>query len=91
MKQLDVYWSFRSPFSYLATPGLLEIRKNYNVDVNLRVVLPMALRAPELLFTPQNMPKVRYIQMDWARRARFLGMLDVWPDPDPDFWGHNSI
>ena len=83
MKQLDVYWSFRSPYSYLATPGLVAIRENYDVEVNLRVVLPVAVRAPELLFTPQNMPKVRYIQLDWARRARFLGMSDQWPNPDP--------
>jgi 2-hydroxychromene-2-carboxylate isomerase len=26
MQTVDVYWSFRSPYSYLATPGLLEMR-----------------------------------------------------------------
>ena len=61
MQQVDVYWSFRSPYSYLATPGLLEIRDNYQVEVNLRVVLPIAVRAPELLFNPQNANRTRYI------------------------------
>jgi 2-hydroxychromene-2-carboxylate isomerase len=83
MESVDVYWSFRSPYSYLATPGMLEIKKNYNVDLNLRPVLPVAIRAPETLFNPANAPRARYIQLDWGRRARFLGMSDRWPNPDP--------
>jgi 2-hydroxychromene-2-carboxylate isomerase len=83
MRQVDVYWSFRSPYSYLATPGLLEIRDNYQVEVNLRVVLPIAVRAPELLFNPQNANRTRYILTDWWRRAEYLGMPHAWPTPDP--------
>ena len=83
MQQVDVYWSFRSPYSYLATPGLLEIRDNYQVEVNLRVVLPIAVRAPELLFNPQNANRTRYILTDWWRRAEYLGMPHAWPAPDP--------
>ena len=48
---VDVYWSFRSPYSYLATPGMLAIRHDFDVDVNLRVVLPIAVRAPDF-FSP---------------------------------------
>jgi 2-hydroxychromene-2-carboxylate isomerase len=29
------------------------------------------------------MNKVRYIQLDWQRRAEFLGMEHKWPSPDP--------
>ena len=83
MEEVDVYWSFRSPYSYLATPGMLEIKKNYNVELNFRPVLPVAIRTPETLFTPENAPRARYIQLDWGRRARFLGMSDRWPNPDP--------
>lgn len=83
MQKLDVYWSFRSPYSYLATPGMLDIKKNYNVEVNLRVVLPIAIRSPETLFNPQNARRVGYILQDWARRAEFLGMAQAWPSPDP--------
>ena len=83
MEAVDVFWSFRSPYSYLATPGMLEVAKNYSVEVNLRVVLPVAVRTPETLFSPQNAHRARYIQLDWQRRARFLGVSDSWPNPDP--------
>ncbi|MBV1959228.1 MAG: hypothetical protein KUG53_00715 [Pseudomonadales bacterium] len=49
MENVDVFWSFRSPYSYLATPGMLDIKERYAVDVNLRVVLPIALRNPHFL------------------------------------------
>ncbi len=83
MKTVDVYWSFRSPYSYLATPGMREIRDNYSVEVNLRPVMPIAIRAPEMLFKPENANRTIYILTDWSRRAEFLGMPNDWPSPDP--------
>lgn len=83
MDAVDVYWSFRSPYSYLATPGMLDIRDRYQVDVNLRVVLPIAVRSPELLFNAANANRTKYIVLDWVRRAEFLGMPHAWPSPDP--------
>ena len=83
MQTIDVYWSFRSPYSYLATPGMLRLREDYDVEVNLRVVLPIAVRAPELLFNPQNARRTRYILVDWVRRAQELGVPHEWPSPDP--------
>ena len=44
---VDVFWSFRSPYSYIATPDLLRLREDYDVDVRLRPVLPIAVRAKE--------------------------------------------
>jgi len=79
---VDVYWSFRSPYSYLATPGMLEIGEKYDVEVNLRVVLPIAVRDPEF-FDPSNAKRGRYIMVDWPRRAEFLGLPHAWPSPDP--------
>lgn len=79
---IDVYWSFRSPYSYLATPGMLKLREDYAVEVNLRVVLPIAVRAPGF-FNAENAKRGRYIQKDWPRRAEFLGMSHRWPSPDP--------
>ena len=83
MHNINVYWSFRSPYSYLATPELLAMQDNYNVTVSLRVVFPIAVRAPELLFNPQNANRTRYILTDWGRRAEFLGIPHAWPSPDP--------
>ena len=80
---VDVYWSFRSPYSYLATPGLLQLKEDFDVEVNLRVVLPIAVRSKAALFDPSNMKPVMYILMDSFRRAEFLGLPYAFPDPDP--------
>lgn len=87
---IDVYWSFRSPYSYLATPGLLKLRENYEVEVNLRPVLPLAVRQPDF-FNPENMKRARYILIDWGRRAEFLGMAHHWPSPDPIVQDLNTL
>jgi 2-hydroxychromene-2-carboxylate isomerase len=79
---VDVYWSFRSPYSYLATPEMLRLRDEYDVVVNLRTVLPLAVRSPSF-FSPENVRRARYILLDWPRRAEFLGMPHAWPSPDP--------
>ena len=49
---IDVYWSFRSPYSYLATPDMLRLREDFDVEVNLQVVLPIAVRSRAALFDP---------------------------------------
>lgn len=81
-KSIDVYWSFRSPYSYLAAPGMIKLGDDYDVDVNLRTVLPIAVRAPGF-FNPENAKRGHYIKLDWPRRAEFLGVSNIWPRPDP--------
>jgi len=83
VKRIDVYFSFRSPYSYLATPDILKIQDDYNVEVALRVVLPLAVRDPKAIFSAENAPRARYIGLDAPRRAAFLGMPFKWPKPDP--------
>ncbi|MEM9621399.1 MAG: DsbA family protein [Pseudomonadota bacterium] len=80
---IDTYWSFRSPYSYLATPELLQLEADFAVTVNLRVVLPLAVRDKAAVFDPHNMKPARYIGMDSKRRAEYLGMPFVFP-PTPD-------
>jgi 2-hydroxychromene-2-carboxylate isomerase len=80
---IDTYWSFRSPYSYLAIPGLLQLREDYDVEIALRVVLPIAVRAPEKVFDPDNLKPVLYIVMDSQRRAEYLDMPYRFP-PNPD-------
>jgi 2-hydroxychromene-2-carboxylate isomerase len=79
---IDMYWSFRSPYSYLATPGAVALQDEYAVRVHLRPVLPIAIRDPDF-FSPANARRARYIQLDWPRRAQMMGMSDAWPSPDP--------
>lgn len=83
MEAVDVFWSFRSPYSYLATPDMLALQRDYRIKLNLRVVLPIALRSPDILFGEQSAKRARYIVLDWARRADLLGLPHGWPSPDP--------
>lgn len=80
---VDVFWSFRSPYSYLVTPDLLRLREDYGVTVSLRPVLPIALRAKAAVFDAKDKKRPQYIVMDSFRRAKFLGLPMAWPKPDP--------
>lgn len=80
---IDTYWSFRSPYSYLATPDLLQVQNEYDVKVHLRVVLPLAVRSKATVFDPSNMKPAKYLLLDSVRRAQFLGLPYVFP-PKPD-------
>lgn len=79
---IDIYWSFRSPYSYLATPDMMALAADYKVEVALRPVLPIAVRKPDF-FDPAKAAWAKYILLDWPRRAAFLGMAAHWPSPDP--------
>jgi len=81
-RTVDVFWSFRSPYSYLATPGLLQLREDFDVTVQFRPVLPIAVRSKASLFT-DDQRRVRYLMLDMVRRAEFLGMPFGNPSPDP--------
>lgn len=83
METIDVYWSFRSPYSYLVTPDLEKLADDYNIKINLKVVLPIAVRAKNTLFDGSNRKPAMYIVMDSLRRAEFLGMPMIFP-PKPD-------
>ena len=79
---VDLFWSFRSPYSYLAMPGALRLEEDFAVQVRFRPVLPLAVREPSF-FSPDNIKRARYIRVDFPRRARMLGMPHEWPSPDP--------
>lgn len=79
---VDVFWSFRSPYSYLATPDMLALARDFDVAVALRVVLPLAVREPGF-YQRAGADWVNYIALDWRRRAEFLGLPHGRPDPDP--------
>jgi 2-hydroxychromene-2-carboxylate isomerase len=79
---IDLFWSFRSPYSYLAVPGAQQLERDFEVEVRFRPVLPLAVRDPSF-FSPDNVKRAKYIRVDWPRRAEMLGMPHAWPHPDP--------
>jgi 2-hydroxychromene-2-carboxylate isomerase len=78
----DLFWSFRSPYSYLALPRLVELAETHEVDVRVRIVLPIAVRQPDF-FQKADPLWASYLVRDTYRTAAFLGMPFRWPVPDP--------
>lgn len=80
--QVDLFWSFRSPWSYLATPRLRALQEAFNVQINFRPVYPIAIRTPDF-FLSVNPMWPGYLMTDVHRCAEFLGIPFKWPSPDP--------
>lgn len=78
----DLFFSFRSPYSYLAIGRYRQMSEEHDLAISLRTVRPIAIRDPTILFTGN--PNVgRYIFIDAARSAQMLGIPYRWPRPDP--------
>lgn len=78
----DLYWSFRSPYSYMVTGRLAELERDYDVVCNVRPVYPLAVRTPEF-FEQQDALWTSYFMTDVFREAAFRGLPFRWPRPDP--------
>jgi 2-hydroxychromene-2-carboxylate isomerase len=78
----DLFYSFRSPYSYLGTKRYRALAKERNLDLRLRPVYPIAIRTPEF-FKQVNPLWPPYLKRDVQRVAAFMGIPFVWPDPDP--------
>ncbi len=66
---LELFYSFRSPYSYLALSRVFEIADAFGLRLEVRPVLPMVMRGMQV---PRA--KIAYIAMDTAREARRLGI-----------------
>ena len=79
---VDVFWSFRSPYSYLATPQLIALEAAYDLQVIVRPVLPIAVRIDGFVkrVNPLWPP---YLARDIYRLAQMQGTPIRWPRPDP--------
>ena len=67
--RLEVFVSFRSPYSYLSIPPLMELRERHGIEVTVRPVLPMVMRG-----LPVPTAKRLYIVHDAKREADRLGI-----------------
>jgi 2-hydroxychromene-2-carboxylate isomerase len=78
----ELYFSFRSPYSYLAVGRYRALMEEYAVDIALRPVYPLAIRQPD--FFERNHPNwLRYTMLDMMRVAQFEGIPFGPPRPDP--------
>lgn len=62
---IDLYVSFRSPYSYIALVRLTDIAKRRNLTVNIKLMLPMVMRGMAV-----STAKKMYILNDATRIAR---------------------
>ncbi|MFA5990205.1 MAG: DsbA family protein [Sphingomonas sp.] len=78
----DLFWSFRSPYSYLVTPRIVALEREYDVVCAVRIVYPIAVRQAD--FFSNNDPLwLPYFLRDVFRSAEFAGLPLRWPKPDP--------
>ncbi len=78
----DFYFSFRSPYSYLAAPQIVELTQRFDITPRMRIVLPIAIRIPGF-FKQVNPLWPPYLLRDTFRIAQMQGIPYRWPRPDP--------
>ena len=82
MLTAELYFSFRSPYSYLSVGRYRAMTEEYDVDIALRPVYPLAIRQPD--FFERNHPNwLGYTMRDMIRVAQFHGIPFGAPRPDP--------
>ena len=86
--KIDVLWSMRSPYSYLSMDRLLYLHSNYNVDLTIRFIMPIAVRSTKGgkgkaggMFGIQY--KVPDLMWDTVRQGNYLGVPFKYAVPDP--------
>jgi 2-hydroxychromene-2-carboxylate isomerase len=77
-RRVRLFFSFRSPYSYLGGPRIFALPERFDVDLQWHGVPPMVERG-----VPLSPAKLMYILSDATRVARRLGMPFQLPSPDP--------
>ena len=78
----DFFFSFRSPYSYLAAPQIEQLAAKYDITPRMRIVLPIAVRMPGF-FKQVNPLWPPYLLRDTFRISQMIGVPYRWPRPDP--------
>ena len=82
--KIDLYFSYRSPYSYLILPRMLKLKEKYDIEINFKVVYPIAIRMPEW-FEGKNFFTYFFFKMiDMRLQAKKLGIpftSKLKPDP----------
>jgi 2-hydroxychromene-2-carboxylate isomerase len=85
--EVDVFYSMRSPYSYLVSSRLGYLHSNFNVNVNVRVIFPIAARTAK----PGQKSSIggRWYYwgysggLDTVRTGRYEGIPFRFANPDP--------
>lgn len=79
---VSLFWSFRSPYSYILLPRIVELGATHRIAIDLRIVHPAAIRNPGYFARMDPLARP-YFMRDSARCAAFHGMKFRRPVPDP--------
>lgn len=66
---IDFWFSFRSPYSWIAVPRMVKLAHHYKAELRMRFVLPMVMRG-----LPVPRTKRFYIVLDTKREAELVGL-----------------
>lgn len=78
----ELYFSFRSPYSYLSVGRYRAMTEEFDLKIALRPVYPLAIRQPD--FFERNHPNwLGYTMRDMLRVAQFHSIPFGAPRPDP--------
>ena len=78
----DLYWSFRSPYSWLAIGRYRAMTEAWDLEIDLKPVYPLAIRQPD--FFERSHPNwLGYTVRDAIRLSQFHGIPFHPPRPDP--------
>ena len=80
---IDFYFSYRSPYSYLILPRMLKLKNDHQIDINFKIVYPLAIRMPEWFKNKNIFFFIPFIR-DFKKKAKKLDMplnMPIKPDP----------
>ncbi len=81
--KVDFYFSYRSPYSYLILPRMLDLKNNHNIDIEFKLVYPLAIREPSFFKGKNFLTYFFHKMIDMRSVAKKLDMPFFTPNPDP--------
>ena len=79
----DFFFSYRSPYSYLVLPRILKLKKEYDIDIQFKLVYPLAIRQPEFFKGKNFFSFFLHKTIDIRLKAKKLNLPFYMPQPDP--------
>ena len=81
--KVDFFFSYRSPYSYLVLPRMLKLKEEHTIDIQFKLVYPLAIRQPEFFKGKNFFSFFLHKTFDIKSKARKLNLPFYSPKPDP--------